>query len=189
VKAQLTPKLIATLAAYHLTKQNVATADPNDPSGLFQIQTGEVTSKGIEFDVLGEILPGWNIIASASYIDARITKDNVLPVGNFLDNIPQWTASLWTTYEIQTGTLKGLGAGLGLYYVAERSGDLADTFQLPSYFRTDAALFYRRNNWKAQLNFRNLFNVEYFAGASFGSRLEVTPGGPFTVLGSVSIEF
>jgi iron complex outermembrane receptor protein len=189
VKARLTPGLITTLAAYHLQKQNVSTADPNDPSGLFQVQTGEVTSKGIEFDVLGEILPGWNIIASASYIDARITRDNVLPVGNFLDNIPQWTASLWTTYEIPTGSLKGWGVGLGLYYVAERSGDLANTFQLPSYFRTDASLFYRQNNWKAQLNIRNLFNVEYFTGTAFGSNLEIAPGAPFTVLGSVSIEF
>jgi iron complex outermembrane receptor protein len=189
VKAQLTPKLITTLAAYHLTKQNVTTADPNDPSGLFQIQTGEVTSKGVEFDISGEITPGWNIVASTSYTDARITKDNVLPVGNFLDNIPQWTASLWTTYEIQTGTLKGLGAGLGLYYVAERSGDLDNTFQLPSYLRSDASLFYRRNNWKIQLNVRNLFNTEYFTGASFGSRLEVTPGAPRSVLATLSVEF
>ncbi|MBF2029851.1 MAG: TonB-dependent siderophore receptor [Oscillatoriales cyanobacterium C42_A2020_001] len=189
VKAQLTPKLIATLAGYYLTKQNVATADPNDPSGLFQIQTGEVTSKGIEFDVLGEIMPGWNIITSTSYIDARITEDNVLPVGNFLDNIPKWTASLWTTYEIQTGSFQGLGAGLGLYYVDDRSGDLDNTFQLPSYFRTDASLFYRRNNWKVQLNVRNLFNVEYYTGASFGNRLEVTPGAPFSVLATVSVEF
>jgi iron complex outermembrane receptor protein len=44
--------------------------------------------QGIEFDVSGEILPDWNIIASTSYIDARITKDNVLKVANFLDNIP-----------------------------------------------------------------------------------------------------
>ncbi|MEP1058640.1 MULTISPECIES: TonB-dependent siderophore receptor [Cyanophyceae] len=189
VKAQVTPRLIATLAAYHLTKQNVTTADPNDPSGLFQIQTGEVTSKGIELDVLGEILPGWNIIASTAYIDARITQDNVLPVGNFLDNIPEWTASLWTTYEIQTGNLKGLGVGLGLYYVAARSGDLDNTFELPSYFRTDAALFYRRNNWKAQLNARNLFNVEHFTGSSFGDRLQVIPGAPFTISGTVSVEF
>ncbi|MEX0269197.1 TonB-dependent siderophore receptor [Leptolyngbyaceae cyanobacterium UHCC 1019] len=189
VKAQLSPKLIATLAGYYLTKQNVTTADPSDPSGLFQIQTGEVTSKGIEFDVLGEITPGWNVIASTSYIDARITEDNVLPVGNFLDNIPKWTASLWTTYEIQTGSWRGFGGGLGLYYVADRSGDLDNTFQLPSYFRTDASLFYRRNNWKVQLNVRNLFNVEHYVGSSFGSRVEVTPGAPLSVLATVSVEF
>lgn len=42
--------------------------------------------------------------------------------------------------------LKGLGLGTGLFYVGERQGDLANTFELPSYFRTDATIFYKRDN-------------------------------------------
>jgi len=78
---------------------------------------------------------------------------------------------------------------LGLYYVGDRPGDLANELQLPCYFRTDASLFYRRNNWKMQLNVRNLFNVRYFTGSSFGDLLQVNPGAPFTVQGTLSINF
>ena len=55
-------RLAATLAAYQITKQNITTADPNDPT--LSIQIGEQRSRGIEFDLAGRILPGLNIIAS-----------------------------------------------------------------------------------------------------------------------------
>jgi iron complex outermembrane recepter protein len=134
----LNRRLSATLAGFILERQNVITIDPSDPR--FSIQTGEQTSKCIEFDITDEILPGWNIIASATYLDARVTEDNTIPVGNRLFNVPETSASLWTTYRIQQGNLRGLGFGLGLYYVGDRFGNLANNFVLPSYFRTDAAL-------------------------------------------------
>lgn len=182
----LNRRLGMTLAAFYLTKENVTTEDPNDPQ--FSIQTGEQTSKGIEFEVNGEVLPGWQLSAAATYLDARITRDNTLEVGNWLDNVPEFSASLWSTYEIQTGSLQGLGFGLGLFYVGDRYGDLDNSFILPSYFRTDAALYYRRDNWRAQLNIRNLFDSRYFSGSS-SSRVNVQPGAPFTVLGTLSLEF
>jgi iron complex outermembrane recepter protein len=85
-----------------------------------------------------------------------------------------------------------LGFGLGFLYLSDRSGDLENTFTLPSYFRTDAALFYERNNWRAQLNIENLFDIDYFSASRFGnsgSRLSVEPGTPFTISGTVSVEF
>jgi len=179
-------KVNATLAAFDITKQNVTTADPDNPD--FSIQTGEQTSRGIELDVAGEILSGWNIIASAAYVNAYISADNTYEVGNRLDNAPEFSSSLWTTYEIQKGSLQGLGFGLGLYYVGDRQGDLDNSYVLPDYFRTDAAVYYRRNNWKAALNIRNLFDVEYFAGSD-NSRNQIQPGAPFTILGTFSVEF
>lgn len=185
IKADITQRLTATLAAFQITKTNVVTADPNDPD--LSIQVGEQRSRGIELDLSGEILPGWNIIASYAYIDAITSKDNTIPVGNRLINVPEHAASLWTRYEIQTGEFKGLGFGLGLYYVGERNADLDNTSILPSYFRTDAALYYNRANWKLALNFRNLFNRTYYETAQ--GRNIIYPGAPFTVVGSLSIEF
>ncbi len=179
-------RLSTTLAAFDLKKQNVVTEDPDDPR--FSIQTGEQTSRGIELDVVGEILPGWNIIASAAYIDAFISEDNTLEVGNRLDNVAEFSSSLWTTYEIQSGNLQGLGFGLGLFYVGDRFGDLDNSYVLPNYLRTDAAIYYRRNNWRAALNIKNLFDVEYFTGSD-GGRVQVQPGAPLTVLGTFSVEF
>jgi iron complex outermembrane receptor protein len=182
----LNKKLTTTLAFYQIERDNFATTDPDNPD--FSIAAGEVRSRGIELDVAGEIVPGWKIIAAYAYTDAEITEDNDFPVGNKLENVPENSASLWTSYQIQQGTFKGLGLGAGVFFVGDRQGDLDNTFTLPSYVRTDAALFYRQDNWQANLNFQNLFDVDYIR-SSETFREALRPGDPFTVIGSVSVKF
>ena len=188
VKADITRSLSATLALYDLRKQNVAVDDPNSSDPNDQIQTGEQTSRGVEFDIAGEISPGWKVIASYAYIDAFVSKDTSGLEGRRRENIPEHSASLWTTYELQEGSLRGLGFGLGLFFVGDRFGDLDNSYILPSYLRTDASIFYKRNNWRAALNIRNLFDKTYFIGSE-GSRLGVYYGEPLTLVGSFAIEF
>jgi len=178
-------KLAATLAAFEITKSNVLTSDPNN--SRFSIQVGEQQSRGVELDVIGEILPGWNVIATYAYIDARVTEDNEVSIGNRLDNSAQHTASFWTTYQIQKGDLKGFGGGLGFFFAGDRPGDSLNTFELPSYFRTDATVFYKRDQWRFALNIKNLFGVEYYETAQ--GREIIYPGAPFTVQGTVSFQF
>ena len=186
-KVDISEQLSLNIAAFDIRRQNVVTDDPNDP--LLSIQTGEVASRGIELNLGGEILPGWNMTAAYTYLDAFVSEDNTDIVGNRLDNVPDNQFSLFTTYEIQSGDLQGLGAGLGLFYVSDRQGDLDNTFTLPSYFRTDASLFYKRDNWRTQVNIENLFDIEYFTSANFGSDLGVNPGTPFGITASFSIDF
>ncbi|BDA68775.1 ferrichrome-iron receptor [Calothrix sp. PCC 7716] len=193
VKADfLDGKLSTTLAAYNLTKTNVLTPDPDPNLAIqgFQLQVGEQRSRGIELDVTGEISPGWRMIASYALTDAQVTADNSIPsqVGNLLGNVPQNQASLWTTYTIQDGDLQGLGFGLGLFYIGERQADLANSFQLKDYLRTDAAIYYRRGGLNTAINVRNLFNIDYVRNAPFGT-LYVNRGEPLTITGSVSWEF
>ncbi len=176
-------RLVATLALYEITKSNVLTTDPVDPN--FSIQTGEQTSRGIELDIAGEILPGWNIIATYAHTDAFVSEDNDIPEGERLPGVPLNSASLWTTYEIQRGNLQGLGFGLGVVFIGDRAVRLPNTIEIPSFVRADASLFYERDNWRAALNFKNLFNTEYFETQSFF----IYPQAPFTVLGSVSVTF
>lgn len=178
-------RLTTTLAFYEITRSNVLTTDLVDPN--FSIQTGEQRSRGIELDVTGEILPGWKIAAGYAYTDAEITEDNTFAVGNRLNNVPEHALSLWTTYEIQTGSLRGLGFGLGIFFVGERQGDLDNSFEVPSYTRTDASVFYRRDNLRIGLNVENLFDIEYFEAAE--SPLRVFYGAPFTIRGTVSWTF
>ncbi|MBE7385571.1 MAG: TonB-dependent siderophore receptor [Leptolyngbya sp. SIO1E4] len=179
--------LLATLAYFNITKQNVATQDPNN--SFFSVATGEQHSQGIELDIAGEILPGWNVIASYAYIDAEVTEDNVIPEGNRLFNSPRHSASLWTNYEIQAGDLAGLGFGLGFNFVGERAGDLANSFEIDSYVLANAAISYERDDWRLALNIKNLFDTDYIRSTS-GSRLFGNlPGEPFTVIGSFSIQF
>ncbi|MEH2289002.1 TonB-dependent siderophore receptor [Nostoc sp.] len=183
-------RLSTTLAVYQITKTNITTDDPNNDDPNYFIQIGEVRSQGIELDITGEILPGWKAIASYAYTNAEVTEDNSDPptVGNRLEDVPKNQASLWTTYEFQNGDFKGLGFGLGLFYVDTRAGDLANEFEIPDYLRTDAAIYYRRDALKAAINIRNLFDTEYFVDSN-GTRARVKTGAPFTIIGSISWEF
>ncbi|MGD1936721.1 MAG: TonB-dependent siderophore receptor [Cyanophyceae cyanobacterium] len=179
--------LTINLALFHLTKRNVATPDPDNLR--FSVASGEQRSQGVELDVIGEILPGWNIVANYAYTDADITEDNSGNEGNRIYGVPEHNFNLWTTYEIQTGSLQGLELGLGVNYVGERFGDNANTFTLDDYFLTNAVIAYKKDNWRAALNFRNLFDVDYVANARNGRSGFVAPGEEFSVIGSFSIEF
>lgn len=181
----LDDRFSSTLAYYDLTRTNVLTQDVDNTG--FQVQIGEQRSSGTEFDFAGEILPGWNIIANYANTNARISQDNEIEVGTRLINSPRNSASLWTTYQLQEGALEGLGFGLGVYFVGDRNGELRRPFEVPGYTRTDASLFYRKDSFRTQVNFENLFNTRYIEGAR--DQFRVQPGAPFGVSASVNWEF
>ena len=178
-------KLSATLAAYEITKTNVPTTDPNNTD--YSIAAGEVKSQGIEFDISGRILPGWNVIASFAYNDTYVSEDNDdLLVGDRLVGVPRNTASFWTSYEIQSGSFKGLGFGGGLFFVGDSEANLPNNgLVIPSYVRTDASIFYKKENWRVGLNFKNLFDTTYYYSQDYYLR----PGDPLTVLATISVQF
>lgn len=189
VKTELfNKKLLATLAYFDVKKQNVAVPDPNFP--LAFISSGEQRSRGVELDLAGEILPGWKFIASYAYINAEVTQDSDPSlIGNRLFGVPEHSASLWTTYEVQQGSLQGLGVGIGFNYVGDRQGDLDNSYQADGYFVTNAAIFYRRNNWRLGLNFKNIGNVNYIESVQNVRASRNYFGEPFTVIGSFSVQF
>ncbi|MCY7338077.1 MAG: TonB-dependent siderophore receptor [Chamaesiphon sp.] len=181
-------KLFATLAYFDISKQNVPVTDPANP--LFSIASGEQRSQGIEFDISGEPAPGLKLIASYAYTDAKVSADtDPTLVGKKLFGVPEHAASLWATYELQQGEMKGLGFGAGLNFKGDRQGDLENTFRLGSYLTADAAIFYKRNDWRFALNFKNLGDAKYVE-SSFGLPTSANNfGDPFTVIASVSVEF
>lgn len=185
VKAELFDKrLSATLAAYDITKTNIATVDPKNPD--YSIPVGEVKSRGIELDIAGQILPGWKVIASGYLNDASVSEDSDSTIiGKRFQNAPYHGASLWTTYEIQRGDLQGLQFGAGLFFVGDRIANQSDPYTLPSYVTTNAAISYKRDHWGASLNFKNIFNINY----SETNGYLIFPQAPFTVQGTISVTF
>lgn len=179
-------KLFATLAYFDISKQNVPVTDPNNP--LFSIATGEQRSRGIELDISGEPAPGWKIITAYAYTNADITADSdPTNIGKKLFGVPEHAASLWTTYEIQAGNLKGLGFGAGMTFKGDRQGDPENTYRLGSYVTADAAVFYKRDDWRFGLNFKNLGDLKYVESSN-GNRT-ASFGEPFTVSASIGVEF
>ena len=114
-------------------------------------------------------------------------KDNFIPPGTPTINVPKNALSLWTKYVLQTGILRGLGAGVGGSHYSKQSGDLLHTFDLPSYGILQAAAYYQRGRFRAQINFDNLLDKRYFPGSY--SYEYVMPGEPLTVRGEIGFTF
>lgn len=178
-------RLESTISVYQITKENVAIQDPLNPG--FFINTGKQRSRGFEAEVAANAAPGWDFIGAYAYTDAEVLKDTFIPAGTPTINVPKNALSLWTKYVLQTGPLKGLGAGVGGQYYSKQSGDLLNTFDLPSYWLAEAAAYYTRGRFRAQVNVENLFDKRYFP-ASYNYEY-VIPGDPFMIRGEVGFTF
>ncbi|MGN2406684.1 TonB-dependent siderophore receptor [Pseudomonas syringae] len=186
-KLELIPdRLSATLAAFELTRKNVAATDPNDID--FSVQTGEQRVRGLELDVTGSPLPGWRIIGNASLLDAQVTQDTVIKEGNRLTGVPRLSGALWSTYQLQDGAFKGLGVGAGVITVGKRQGDLQNSFDVSGYTRLDASVFYDIDEQtRIALNGRNLSGRKYIETVSEST--EVYAGAPTQVVASLIVKF
>ncbi|WP_319797398.1 TonB-dependent siderophore receptor [Nitrobacter sp.] len=171
-----------TAAVYDLRRQNVTTADPAHP--FFSIQTGEVTSRGFEFEAVASLTSNLNLTAAYSYNDARVTRSEDVDLGKRPVRTPPHLASIWADYTIREGALNGLGFGGGVRYVAASAGDWANTFYAPAYTVVDAMARYDIDNWRFSVNVINLFDTQYVAGCAVITQCNV--GRARTVIGTVS---
>lgn len=180
-------RLRTTVAVYQIKKTNVPVFDP---VAGFSVNAGEQRSQGIELDILGEPIPGLNIIASYAYTDTKVLNSDFIPRGNRFQNIPLHSGSLWTTYTLQEGTWKGLGGGAGVFTVSDRQGNTGNTFSVPGFARVDLAGWYPFTLWGqslfAQINVKNLLNTRYAENAETGF---IQHAWPLTVFGSLSYRF
>lgn len=206
-------RLRANLAYYDLTKTNIPAGDPRC-AGItgcnFVVVTGAARSHGPELDVSGEILPGWNMIATYSYTDVRATKSNAnnepthygsVPVGGRFYNVPRNTASYWNTYEFQNSDLKGLKLGGGVTLRDGQPGCCdVPAATIPGYATVDLLAAYSLKVAGAkittQLNINNLLDKRYYTGLlSYQannpgfSKSIVDYGQPRAVMGSVNIQY
>ena len=190
-------RLRSSFSYFELTKQGIAVPDPNNPRFLRAI--GEAETRGIELDIAGEILPGWNTILTYSYMPfAKITKDvgpSGLPddtrnQGNRLFQAPKHTGSLWSTYSFQSELLRGLKLGGGIIGVGKRQGNAANAYQLPAYVIGNLMASYQMKMGAtlvtAQLNVHNISNEKYHHSNGFNL---IIPGAPRTFLGSLRVEY
>lgn len=192
-------RLNATLAFYHLTRNNLVTPDLASGDPLARIVVGEQRSQGVEFDMTGRVTNALSVIGSYAYTDTKVTKDNSGLQDKRLPGVPLHGGSLWLKYDFAelSGPAKGVSVGFGAYVSGSRHGDIQNTFTLPGYVRLDGFAAYR---WMigptraiAQVTVRNLLNHEYYENADLNSnvapRMGVYPGAPMTVFGSLRLEY
>lgn len=167
-------RMTATFAAFDLVRQNVASNDPDHPN--FVLMTGKQRSRGVELETSYRPTTGWNFIAAYTYIDAKVIEDTVTPIGTRTQNVPHHSISFWTTYEVERGWARGFGFGFGARRYTDQSGDLSDSFRIPSYGLADGSIFYRNGRLLVRANFNNLTDKRYFTGSY--DQLYVQPGDP-----------
>lgn len=165
----LNGKLRASLGAFLITKSNLALGVPNQQ---FFVQTGEVQSKGIEFDLQGELAPGLNVLLNYANTNVEITEDiNPDVVGTRLSGHARHMTNGWLTYNFQEqSALNGFGVSLGYQYQIDRSSwsvGAENESILPDYFRLDGGIFWKNDKLRVQLNVNNLTNDHLFSGADF----------------------
>ena len=181
----LDSRLGMTVAAFHLTKENVLTADPADST--YQIAAGEVRSRGLDLQLTGQLTDEVRVIGAYAYVDAEVTKDNTLASGSRLLNVPEHSGSLLGVYEFLDGGLKGLELGGGVNYVGDRSGNVADSgFELPGYTTVDLLARYKATqDLTLGVNLNNAFDRTYYERSY--SNVWVMPGEPRNLSLSLSL--
>jgi iron complex outermembrane recepter protein len=187
-------RLTASFAYFDLTKTNLPVPHPTIPN--LQIPSGKRESRGYEFEVAGEILPGWQTVAAYTLLDyANIVvgfnggvNDDT---GNRMYNAPRHYGSFWNTYDFQDTTFRGLKIGGGIVGASQAQGTDANDFQLPGYATMNLMASYGMNVGKSkvtlQLNANNLLDKTYYSGTNTGSMIGI--GQPRTFMGSVKVEF
>ncbi|WP_455925903.1 TonB-dependent siderophore receptor [Pseudomonas putida] len=185
VKYQPTDAILMTLAAYDLTKTNVLT---NEIVGGtltgYQIASGEQRSRGVEAEVKAKLNQNWDLIASYTLTNAKITKSNNGDEGNRPANVPRHMASGWLNYTFHDTVLEGLALGGGVRYTGQLYGDNANTFNVDNYTLYDAGASYPiTKNVTLSLNAQNILDKKYTATCD--DTYECYPGLRRTVLTSV----
>ncbi len=170
--------LLATAAIFQSTKTNAQTTDEND----LLVLDGEQRVRGLELGLNGAINEQLSVIANYSYTDTEITESgDPEEEGTDLFNIPEHSASFWTTYMVN----QDWEVGGGLQYIGEY--DNGSTTSLDSVTLINIlAAWQATNNIKLQLNCNNLSDEKYLIKPR-GSR--GVPGNGRSVTLTASVEF
>jgi iron complex outermembrane recepter protein len=184
-------KLGVNAAIFRIERDKVPIPDPTNAPGEFDsISAGLQRSEGIELEINGEPLPGWNLSFGGILLDSEFTERDDPFFGSIPQGAADWQVGLFTSYELQSGPLKGFGAGVGTFAIDDRGvSSFIPGAALEGYERVDLSAFY--NGFKditIALQARNVFNERYVEGADrTGAYAQF--GSPTAVLATVRIEF
>jgi Outer membrane receptor for monomeric catechols len=157
---------------------------------------GNDRSRGVEVTMSLRPIDGLSIIGNGVWMDPETLSRNVAnnsvlgitrsvfgtrPVG-----VATNMASLWNTYQIQSGIARGVTLGFGVTYKGDSYADTLNLLKVPSYVVYDAAISYRIKKVDLAVNVKNLTNKTYYTNPTFSGAL---PGNPLSAFGSIRFNF
>ncbi|WP_353631839.1 TonB-dependent siderophore receptor [Pseudomonas canadensis] len=178
-------RLSATLAAFHIEKENVLTLDP---ATNLNRAVGKARSQGFDLQLTGQVTDAVRVIGAFAYIDAEVTKgDKAIPAGSRILGVAKRSGSLLGVYEFQDGALRGSDLGAAFTYVGDRSGEAGTQFELPAYHTVDLLAHYKAtDNVTVGLNLNNLFDEKYYERSY--SSYWINPGEPRNLTLSLTLK-
>lgn len=160
----LNGRLNASIAAYKIEQDNLAVNDGVgvlSPSGARAYHEEDGTeSKGIELEISGQLLPGWQVAGGFSHNKVEDSEGEKL----FLF-IPNNTFKLFSSYQLQGG-FEGLTVGGNLRWqdkvVAKEASPNGEDYVQDSVVLVDLMAKYTfPQNITVALNLNNIFDKEY----------------------------
>lgn len=178
----------ATLSIFDIDKMNVLTTNPTNTD--FSVTAGKLRSKGVEFDIDGQLFDNIRVVAAYAYTDAKVSKgDNLIVAGSRFPNVPSHSGSVFLKQRFYVnGSVASVG--IGAQYVGKRLGDVAvsSSFLLPAYtsFRFSGDYMINKNT-KINFYVNNLFDRQFYASSY--SPLWVQPGTERQVGANLHLKF
>ena len=178
-------KLSLSAAVFRTVNENVIfVVDGTAIPPIYNQDDGQLV-KGFTLGALGQVNPRWQILASLGYLDTSLESQNAATNGNRLTLTPEWSGSLWTTYDFPSN----LTLGLGLRYMDNVFVNAANTIIVPNYALMDAMAEYDiSSHLSLRLNVINLTDQVYVRNVNNnGGRYN--PGTPRSATLTSSIRF
>lgn len=155
-------RLNANVAIYQVKRNNVPELEGYNSGIAYYRSSNGVKTKGFDIEIVGEVLPGWNVSGSYSH-----SKSESADGSRFLAYVPLHTVILYNTYKL-SGDLQSLTIGGGARWLSETSVEyknLNGKVVQDDYVVVDLMARYRFNqHLSGTLNISNLFDKKYYAG-------------------------
>jgi iron complex outermembrane receptor protein len=181
-------RLLVTTAIFDITKTGKLITETINGDPNFDTQTeqaGEQRHKGFEVAAQGAINDKLFVMASLMNLAAKYDKDENYQ-GKTPVDAPEWSASIWSRYELTDQ----LALNAGAFYQGERFADSDNTISKDAYTRIDIGATYKTTISGQGVDFRcniqNLLDTEYLAGGGISS---VTAGDGISYRLAAQISF
>ena len=161
----------ANVTAYHIINSNVAQISLENGNTNTNIKelAGEITSQGVELDIMTKEWNGVSFIGGYSYNETKYTKTNTYIEGSKLLYNPNNTANASIHYYFRTiKALNGLNIGINGSYTGERAAGRLTRVQVPNdsykpiplkaFMQFDASIGYVKNNISVRVKLSNITN-------------------------------
>jgi TonB-dependent siderophore receptor len=175
---------------FRIERENVPIPDPNNgPGEFFSIPSGLQRADGIELEINGQPVPGWDINFGGILLDSRFIDKRDPNFGNSPVDAADWQIGLYTSYTLQSGPLQGLGLGAGLYAVDRRPVTADSAGKIDGYERVDLQIFYKGiEGLDFSFQVRNLLDEFYVESLERPNGLNHF-GAPRSYLGTIRLRF